>query len=126
MAEALTGCWLWTAFTDQAGYARINVGGAIAYAHRVSYELHVGPIPLTLVLDHKCRNRCCVNPDHLEPVSHQTNILRGTGATSRHARKTHCAVGHVLTERSGVRARWCRICANTKRRANYARRTKDV
>lgn len=67
-------CWEWTASTTRAGYGQINVGDhRIGLAHRVAYELAVGPIPDGLVIDHRCRNRICVRPDHLRVVSVKQN-----------------------------------------------------
>jgi hypothetical protein len=69
-------CWEWTGRTDQ-GYGRVSIGGRQLRAHRVVYERLVGRVPDGLVLDHLCRNRGCVNPDHLEPVTNEENIRRG-------------------------------------------------
>lgn len=70
-------CWFWTGHTE-GGYARASINGhRNVYIHRLSYECFVGEIPEGLVLDHLCRNRSCVNPDHLEPVSLEENIRRG-------------------------------------------------
>jgi len=80
------GCWKWTAFVDKAGYARIGLGrNQVLYGHRVSYELYVGPIPDGMEIDHKCRNRSCVNPDHLQPVSRKRNAenLNGANASNK-------------------------------------------
>lgn len=71
------GCWVWTAYRNDAGYGIFRVGQRNQKAHRVSYELHVGPIPDGLQLDHLCRNRGCVNPAHLEPVTSKVNTERG-------------------------------------------------
>lgn len=70
-------CWVWCARLNRNGYGRLSVGGRELMAHRLSYEAHVGPIPDGLLLDHLCRVRQCVNPAHLEPVTHQVNTLRG-------------------------------------------------
>lgn len=70
-------CWVWVARLNRNGYGRIHHDGDEKMAHRVAYEALVGPIPDGLLLDHRCRTRCCVNPCHLEPVTHQINTLRG-------------------------------------------------
>ena len=91
-----TPCWVWTA-AKTWGYGSFRIGGKgslMAKAHRVAYELLVGPVPDGLDLDHLCRNRACVNPAHLEPVTRQTNLLRGHGLTAAHASATHCPQGH--------------------------------
>lgn len=80
------GCWLWTGATSPQGYGRFNAGlredARNVLAHRWSYEHHVGPIPDGLDLDHLCRVRHCVNPEHLEPVTRQENVQRGHRARS--------------------------------------------
>lgn len=76
-----TGCWQWLHGTNSIGYGQLHVRHSkprrMAYAHRVYYERHVGPVPDGLELDHLCRNPGCVNPEHLEPVTHAENIRRG-------------------------------------------------
>ena len=110
-----TDCWLWTAGTLRGGYGAFSPeSGRQASAHRVAYELTHGSIPDGLVLDHLCRTPACVNPAHLEPVTHRENTLRGTAPTAVNARKTHCANGHEFTPdntyvtRNGGRN--CRAC----------------
>lgn len=90
-----TGCWEWKAFIHK-GYARLNVGGKIVEAHRWIYELLIG-IPAGLQLDHLCRVRHCVNPDHLEPVTSHENTMRGESIVAKRASQTRCIRGHLLS-----------------------------
>jgi hypothetical protein len=100
--EPNSGCWLWTgALRDGYGsYTSYDAGRVpmrkTSNAHRVVYEEFVGPIPAGLQLDHKCRVRCCVNPDHLEPVTQRENILRGEGVAAVRAKQMTCKRGHPL------------------------------
>lgn len=107
-------CWLWTAAQNGNGYGRLRFNGKNKYAHRVSYEDLVGPIPHGLELDHLCRNRLCVNPAHLDPVTTRTNILRGNGYSGRKHRQTHCVNGHELDDTNTYHTpegrRQCRTC----------------
>ena len=118
--DPVTGCRVWSGALT-LGYGRVKAGKRIQLAHRVAYELFVGPIPSGLHLDHLCRNRACVNPEHLEPVSRRENILRGTGPTAANARKTHCVHGHSLDDAIAMNgSRVCRTCKNAARRARRA------
>ena len=83
------GCWLWTRTCDRLGYGRMQFPGKLVLAHRASYEAHVGPIPEGLELDHLCMNPPCVNPDHLEPVTHQENMRRAAAHRRRMAPENH-------------------------------------
>jgi hypothetical protein len=71
--ERTEGCWLWRGTVMKIGYGAIRFGGRNRTAHRVSYELNVGPIPEGKQIDHACRNRLCVNPDHLRPLTDGEN-----------------------------------------------------
>lgn len=77
--DAETGCWIGRGAQDARGYVMARVGRRTKRAHIVMYELAVGPVPAGTELDHLCRVTSCVNPDHLEPVSHAENIRRGRG-----------------------------------------------
>ena len=95
--EPNTGCWLWDGNTSVSGYGRNKVwnGNASIYrlAHVLAWERVNGPIPDGLCIDHLCRVRCCVNPDHMELVTLGENVLRGVGVAALNARKTHCKMG---------------------------------
>lgn len=116
--EKTEGCWLWMAGRQPNGYGRLRLDGKAVYAHRFAYELLIGPIPKGLQIDHLCRVRHCVNPTHLEPVTHRENTLRGEAITAIHARKTHCPQGHPYdagnTYREPLRP-WGRACRECKR-----------
>lgn len=80
-----TYCWVSGHNRNSKGYARVNTAGRSTPAHRVAYEHFIGPIPDGLTLDHLCRNRACINPAHLEPVTSLENIRRGVVARRRGA-----------------------------------------
>jgi len=121
-----SGCRLWLG-CEGRGYGRINVDGKLRAAHQVAFELAEGLVPDGLVLDHLCRNRRCINPDHLEPVTFRENILRGAGFAAVNAKKTHCArSGHSLSGQnlyiSPVGKRECRECRRAASRRMEQRR----
>lgn len=128
--EALSGCWLWTGQENFGGYGRFYLEGKRLAAHRQSYELFKGPIPEGLTLDHLCRVRCCVNPDHLEPVTNRVNILRGVGATAKAAKIMYCTKGHPMFGENVAyykcetgKRRVCITCDNARRALVHKRDT---
>lgn len=117
-----SGCWNWTRTQSNLGYGyfyAIRGGGLLA--HRVSWEYHVGPVPYGMSLDHLCRNPSCVRPDHLEPVTHRENVLRGVSFAAKHAKKTACPEGHPYDALDTKGRRMCRPCARNRAKANYAK-----
>jgi hypothetical protein len=126
-------CWLWTSALSSGGYARFVIGSRTdgtrrtVDVYRWLFELVIGPVPAGLVLDHLCRQRRCVNPAHLEPVTARENILRGEGPAAVNTRRTTCQRGHEFTpentllsrraDRGSRVVRLCRIC----RTASYQR-----
>lgn len=113
-------CWVWVGSKDAGGYGMIRVNGHIKMAHRVGYELFVGPIDVGLTLDHQCNNTSCVNPSHMCPMTQRQNVLRSSGIAASNAKKTHCKNGHEFSEENtkngrrgnGDTFRVCRICTN--------------
>lgn len=117
--NASTECWEWQAFRNPFGHGMFRLGDRVHLAHRVLYEKLRGPVKDGLELDHLCRNPACVNPDHLEEVTHRENILRGVGPTAQNARKTHCPQGHEYNNENTrfygkVGGRQCIICSRAR------------
>jgi hypothetical protein len=121
-------CWLWVGSIYQNGYGKYGRKGVMA--HRIFYTLFKGNVPEDMALDHLCRVRRCVNPDHLEIVTLEENILRGDSQWGLNARKTHCKRGHEFTHANtgnnyasgGRRCRKCHAVAEAKRRSSLKER----
>jgi hypothetical protein len=121
-----TGCWLWTGATTNNGYAMIRAAGRQVYAHRLAYELFVGPIAPGMHLDHVhargCRHKHCVNPTHLEPVEPAENTRRAA------ALRTHCPSGHPFDDENThytatqPTVRRCKACMREHSARAYAKR----
>lgn len=131
-------CWNWVGQIHHTGYGVIYLSRAeckdpnrrLRLVHRVAYELLEGPIPEGLTLDHLCRNRRCVNPKHLEPVTVVENVMRGFSPNAIRARRTHCCKGHPLTGYNLIIKpfgyRNCRICHNLEAAKYRQRKTCNV
>lgn len=110
------GCRRWTGYLNpRTGYGQFNLGNqSTGLAHRVAYTLACGVIPDGMQLDHLCRNRWCVNPEHLEPVTATENARRGDAGLNQRS-KTHCPKGHPYDEANTylypAGFRRCRTCA---------------
>ena len=126
-------CWPWSGRRGSRGYGRFTTTSRtrksqVFAAHRLVYAALKGPIPDGMQLDHLCRNRMCVNPSHLEPVTARENTRRGISVPGVNSRKTHCIRGHSFSEaNTRLRAngsRQCRTCDRLHAAANYIPRKK--
>lgn len=117
-------CWEVQRMRNNAGYSRVQIGGgggSYVQGHRLSYERNVGPIPDGMVVDHVCRNRTCINPDHLQLLTMPQNSGRNAWSL-----KTHCPQGHPYDEQNTYwypgegRHRQCRACGREKSRLRRA------
>lgn len=132
--DAFGDCWEWTSGRDEKGYGKFRAASSQNHmgAHVFSWKTLVGPIPDGLELDHLCRNPPCVNPDHLEPVTHAENVRRGVVAhvlRARAAKITHCPRGHAYAGENLVidgNARKCRKCKNDGWNRRYWEKKNDA
>ena len=127
------GCWEWFGGKNPGGYGLFWSNGRLRSAHIVAYEWENGSVPKGQELDHLCRNLTCVNPEHIEAVTHLENIRRGVGgeaARQRQLAKTHCPQGHPYDEENTYHrpdgGRDCNICQRERARifiSKYKERT---
>lgn len=124
---APSGCWEWTGYRSDCHYGIYTGGQKTGWpvnAHRLMYMVKVGPIPDGFHIDHLCRNRGCINPQHLQAVTPRVNTLRGMGPSGMNARKTHCPAGHSYANAARVDSngrRVCRVCQNARSRDYFNR-----
>lgn len=125
--DASGDCWKWTGASNNVGYGTFYANSTTTGAHRWAWEFLVGPILEGFEIDHLCRNRSCVNPDHLEVVDRRTNILRSQSFIAEQAHQSHCKWGHPLVE-SNVYVppehptwRTCRTCKRRRKRESARR-----
>lgn len=117
-------CWSWTGCLNSKGYGCAQHEGKVQLTHRISYEVHNGPIPTGLQIDHLCRNKRCCNPTHLEAVTGKVNCERTPEATKTRCKNDHPLAGpnvRLKSKPGGGRQRECVVCA-----MDYARNQKDM
>lgn len=119
------GCWIWTGTLKANGYGLYRLGKKkeCFFAHRLSYEVFIGPIPSGLVIDHLCRVRSCVNPNHLEAVTFKTNVERGLSKNGSHCRNNHPYDTYVRFVGS-KKIRRCKACDKIAAASYRARKKK--
>lgn len=130
VSKSPSGCWLWTGRVTPTGYSTFQYGGRHGRkisGHLFVYETRVGRVPLGTEIDHLCSVRNCVNPAHLEAVTHHENLLRSESTIAgRNLRATHCPHGHEYTEMNTYTdprgSRRCRQCATEIKRARRGMR----
>ncbi len=124
-----SGCWIWMEGLNPWGYGTFGLTAfpGMQLAHRLSYTIYKGEIPDRLTLDHLCRVRCCVNPDHLEPVTRVVNIMRGFGLPAILSRRDACIYGHKFTsENTYLQKNGKRVCRECRKRIDRARDGKRI
>jgi hypothetical protein len=125
----VTSCWEWTGARDDRGYGNVRDGNRVRKAHVVIYEHFNGPVPPGQELDHRCRVPWCVNPAHMEAVTHVENVRRGAARWvpgARQRAKRRCPAGHAYTKantyvQTSTGGRACRTCDRNRKRARGRR-----
>ena len=115
--EFTTDCWNWKGATNGIGYGQFGVNYKLLLVHRLIYKIYHCEIPEGLTIDHLCRNKLCVNPNHLEVVTNMENNLRGYSLSAQNARKINCIKGHPLNGDNLYKyknMRQCKICISEK------------
>lgn len=133
ITPSVSGCWDWSSYFYKDGYGNFYAYKKSWRAHRFAYELLIGKIPKGLDIDHLCRNRGCVNPDHLDPVTKLENWRRGKAITVNYSQNTHCKNGHLYNientirgfSKNGRKRRNCKACCRIAAR-NYQRRKRET
>lgn len=129
------GCWIWTGRPANTGYGQFGfIAGnkrKVRNPHRIIYELYIGEIKGE-TLDHLCRNRLCVNPKHLEPVTIGENVLRGNTIASYNKAKTRCKHGHEFTPENtyyfgkNKKQRQCITCRNQRKQTHRRKKSNGL
>ena len=116
---AESGCYVWLG-AEVEGYGQVRYKGRKCLVHRLVWERKNGPVPHGKVLDHLCRVRLCSNENHLEPVTHEVNILRGESFAAKNSALSECLRGHVFSYentywRKDGTGRVCRACRRDRK-----------
>ena len=112
--EKTKSCWIWKGSKTSLGYGDFSIDDIRIASHRYVFFRKYGYLPKGLVLDYLCRNRACVNPVHLEPITAKENVLRGIGPSALNKKKTHCVRGHEFTSKNTRYNKGRRICIKCK------------
>lgn len=123
-----SGCWEWQGYKKKSGYGEMSINNKLFIVHRLSYSVFKKPIDENLVIDHICRNRSCINPEHLREVTQKENVLENSlSIQSVNSKKTHCKNGHEFSVENMIynpTGRECKICRYF--RSNSRRRNKRL
>lgn len=131
LVEKTDSCWVWLGFIDKRGYGTFKVNDKTVRAHRASYAIFCGDLVPGLTINHKCSNRKCVNPDHIEQVTMAENNLAAATASTINKSKTHCIRGHAFDAKNTYlkpdgRGRECRTCKRENWRAFWTKKNSKL